>query len=718
MNFVKWIRKNQRKLITVFVVVIMVAFVGGQAFTTLMKGLGKGGNAAVYLYYDNEKIAGNDIMRAQKKLNILADLGAPTILDNFFRAPLLTHILFPNAVSSVQLSDSLKQSIMRGQLNCSLEDIDEFFKQSSGRSELFWILLDAEAKKTGCVISNKQAKEMLKIFLPQLSQGRADAKMIIDSIISRHTAPEEKIFRTFSDLIGITTYAQMITGSGDVTTDQVKALIARSSRQLSGQFVKISAVNFAKEQAQPTEEQLYQQFAKFKKYSPGQIGTDNPYGFGYTFPHRAQLEYLFIERSDVENTVDEPTHQQMENYYRLNSSKYTYEEKIDQNDSESESVTHTRSYNEVSETIKRTIKSEKTQIKADMIINEAIEIIDSRLATLDFENATNEQVAAAAGSYSEASRKINSTYKIPVYSNKTGLLGAADIANDTNLTRLSLQGQSGIPVSIGKVIFAVDGTTTLSRFEIPTPRMFENIGPIRDSYGSIIGIIRIIKTEKEFEPSDFSLTYDNTGVELKESPARTTYSIREQTTEDIKTQRAMETAAEKAEEFSKTVAQKGWDDATGEYNRNNPTSTVRIENISNKREISQKELNIFEMLIKNDPSLNANIQNVIIDNELFARLSAIIPAGETEAKNTMKIVKFQPGKCCYIVKDVNVTPVTAEDYLTAKNQTTFQVESISSQSLGVIHYLPGNILKRTSFRPAKDAEEEPEETDNETDGAV
>ncbi len=718
MNFVKWIRKNQRKLITVFVVVIMIAFVGGQAFTTLLKNFGQGRNSAVYLYYDNEKISGSNIMQAQKELNILADLGAPTILNNFFSSPLLTHTLFPNAVSSVQLSDSLKQAVMQGQLNCSFEDIDTFFKQSSGRSELFWILLDAEAKKAGCVISNEQAKEMLKIFLPQLSQGRADAKMIIDSIISRHAAPEEKIFRVFGDLIGITTYAQMITGSENVTTDQIKAFIARSSRQLSGQFVKISAANFAKTQAPPTEEQLYQQFAKFKKFSPDRISTDNPYGFGYTFPHRAQLEYLFIKRNDVENTVEEPTYQQMENYYRLNSSNYTYEEKIDQNDPESESVTHTRSYAEVSETIKRTIKYEKTQVKANMIINEAIEIIDAGMASLDFENATDEQIAAAAGSYAEASSKTNSKYKIPVYSNKTGLLGAADIANDTNLKRLSLQGQSGIPVSIGKVIFAVDGTTTLSRFEIPTPRMFENIGPIRDSYGSIIGIVRVIKTEKEFEPSDFSLTYDNTGVELKESPARTTYSIREQTTEDIKTQKAMETAEEKAEEFSKIVAQKGWDDAIGEYNRNNPTSTVRIENISNKREISQNELNIFDMLLKNDPSLNANIRKVLIDNELFARLSAIIPAGETEAKNTMKIVKFQPGKCCYVVKDVSVTPVTAEDYLTAKNQTTLQAEAISSQSLNVIHYLQGNIIKRTSFRPAKEAEEEPEETDNETDGAV
>ncbi|MCK5565794.1 MAG: hypothetical protein KAJ07_11155, partial [Planctomycetes bacterium] len=669
-------------------------------------------------YYDNEKITSNDIMQAQKKLNILADLGAPTILNNAFGSPTLTHILFPKAVSSVQLSDSLKQAVMQGQLNCSLEDIDEFFKQSSGRSELFWILLDAEAKKAGCAVSNEQAKEMLKIFLPQISQGRADAKMIIDSIISRHTAPEEEIFRIFGDLIGITTYAQMITDSEDVTNDQVKAFIARNSRQLSAEFVKISAANFAKDQALPTEEQLYQQFAKFKKYSPDRISTDNPYGFGYTVPHRAQLEYLFIKRSDVENTVDEPTNQQMEDYYRLNSGKYTYEEKIDQNDPESGSITNTKSYAEVSETIKRTIKYEKTQAKAEMIVNEAIEIIDAGVATLDFENATDEQIAAAAGNYADASRKINSKYKIPVHSNKTGLLSAADIANDTNLARLSLRGQSRVPVSIGKIIFAVDGTTTLSRFEVPTPRMFENIGPIRNSYGSIIGIVRVIKTEKEFEPSDFSLTYDRTGVELKESPARTTYSIREQAAQDIKTQKAMDIAEQKAEEFSKTVAQKGWDEAIGGYNKNNPTSIVRIENISNKREISQKELNIFEMLIEDDPSLSVTIQNVLIDNEQFARLSAIIPAGETEARNTMKILKFEAGKCCYIVKDVSITGVTEEDYIAAKNQAALQTESTSSQSLSVIHYLPNNILKRTSFRPAKEVEEEPEETDNQTDGAV
>jgi len=51
MHLVKWIRKNERKLMAVVVILIMIAFVGGTALQQLLKHMG-GGNRAAFYYGD------------------------------------------------------------------------------------------------------------------------------------------------------------------------------------------------------------------------------------------------------------------------------------------------------------------------------------------------------------------------------------------------------------------------------------------------------------------------------------------------------------------------------------------------------------------------------------------------------------------------------------------------------------------------------------------
>ncbi len=82
MHLVKWIRKNERKLMTFVVIFIMVAFVGGAAFQQIMSRLGPNpANEAVAYYYEDGKITRNDIARAQTELNVLRILGAERFLN-------------------------------------------------------------------------------------------------------------------------------------------------------------------------------------------------------------------------------------------------------------------------------------------------------------------------------------------------------------------------------------------------------------------------------------------------------------------------------------------------------------------------------------------------------------------------------------------------------------------------------------------------------------
>ena len=712
MHFVKWIRKNQRKLITAIGIMIMVAFVGGQAFQYLMSRFRLGANTAVYLYNENSKISSKTINQARNELDVLQALMAGRLLSSLdIKSMLLAQLLFPNSVSGVQVNDILKQSVMQGQLNCTFEEIDRFFAQSAGRSELFWILLNAEAKNAGCAISAEEAKVMLKQLIPSMTQGQADARQVIDSIISRYSIPEEKIFRIFADLTGVITYCRMITGSEDVTIAQMKATIVRSGQELSSEFVNISAEDFLDDQPEPTEEELYQQFAKYKGLLPGQVTAENPYGFGYHLPDRAQLEYLFVKRNDVEQIVKDSTQQEMEEHYQLNSDRYTHPpEKIDPNDPNSETITRKRSYAEASELIKRALKRENTQRRCDMIINEAIDRIDLSLADIDVESSSDQELAAVVGDYGTVAKKLKEKYNVEVYSGKTGLLSAEDIISDRYLGRILLKGQTQMPIPLSKVVFAVDGTTKLTQFEIPTPRMWENIGPVRDSVGSIVGIVRVTKVEKAIEPSTFELSYSIEMVNLDQTDApQEQYSIRQAVAEDVKIQKAMDSAKARAQELVKSIAEKGWATAISQYNQNYTIGLVRLENVSQLRKISQREILVGKMLSKDNPAQVIGLKNVLIKKEQFNKLSSLIPAGETEAKNIMQIVKFEPDWCYYVVKDVSRTPVTQADYLAIKDQAAYQMDSAASESLGVIHYLPENIIKRTNFRSAKNFKEDTEE---------
>jgi hypothetical protein len=719
MHFVKWIRRNQRKLITVIGIMIMIAFVGGQAFTYLLGRIRPGANTAVYLYYENSKISSKTINEARGKLDVSRELMAGQLLSNLdIKSMLLAQLLFPNSVPGAQVNDILKQSVMQGQINCTFEDIDNFFAQAAGRSELFWILLDAEAKNAGCAISSEEAKAMLKQLIPSLTQGRADARQAIDSIISRYSIPEEKIFRIFADLVGIVTYCRMVTGSEDVTIAQIKAAIVRSGQELNSEFVNISAKNFVNDQPEPTEEELYQQFAKYKQYLSGQITAENPYGFGYHLPDRAQLEYLFVKRNDVEQIVNNPTQQEMEEHYQLNSDRYTYPpEKIDPNDPESETITRTRSYADAAELIKRTLKRENTQRRCDMIINEAIDMVDVSSADIDIESSTDQELAAVASDYAAITKKLKEKYNVEVYSGKTGLLSAEDIISDRYLGRILLKGLTQMPIPLSKVVFATDGTTKLTQFEVPTPRMWENIGPISDSVGSIVGIVRVIKIEKAIEPVELDVSYSIEPVKLdKTDSPQEQYSIRQAVAEDVKIQKAMDSAKTRAQELVKSITEKGWASAISQYNKNYTTGLVRLENVSQLKGISQRELLTGKMLSKDNPAQVVGLKNVLIKKEQFNKLSSLIPAGETEAKNIMQIVRFEPDWCYYVVKDVSRTPVTQADYLAIKNQAAYQVDNVSSESLGVIHYLPENIIKRTNFRSAKIFEEEEEKEESDQGG--
>jgi hypothetical protein len=701
----------------VVVILIMIAFVGGAALQQILRKVGAGAQTVAY-FGEKGKITGRDVLGAQSDLAVLRML----MFHNLFHfgmgdltSRLLAQLLFPDSRIASALSDEMKQAVMQGRLQINIKDIDVFFSQATGRSEYSWILLKAEARQAGCIMTNSQAKQLLRQIIPQLTQGQADAKQLVDFIIKNRSVPEREIFRIVADIWAILAYTKMITSGEDVTISQVKAAIGREGEKINAEFVKINASDFVAAQPEPTAKELDDQFEQYKNFSPGQITDQNPYGFGYKLPAMIAIEYLVLKLDDVRTLVTEPTANETEIFYQQNLDSpayqplFKYDELTDPNDPESK-VQKTKSYAEIAGQIHRIMAQDKTNRQAEMILNEAIGLTEAGFAGINVDQADSAELGKLAGDYKEVAAKLTNKYKIKIYTGQTGMLSDADIVSDRYLGILSVEGQNKKVIPLSTAIFALDelGADGSGTFGVPRVKMWQNIGPAKDMFGSIISILRVIRAETASEPDNVNVSISKTGVVLVDEieQAEKLYSIKDKVAEDIKLQKAMHSTKERAAELVKLVNQKGWTEALDQLNKPQsdtqtaPTVNLQLDKLSDQTRFSVMDIQTARAQSADSPVAATFIRSTIEQKELLDELYSLLPTGKTEAANLTSVFEFKPGACYYVVKNVSRTAVTRQDYLQKKSQVALMLDAARSESLLLIHLRPDNIFKRMNFTPA------------------
>ena len=261
MNLVKLIRKNMTKLMAVFVILIMVAFIMPGLLQKLSMP-GSRGNPVMANYANSGKITGRDIAAASEKLRILRGLYADQFLlrQNDFKSIFLGQLLFPEFSQAAAVSDNLKMTVMRNRLNINPARIDEFFAQARSRSEIFWILLKAEAESFGCGVSIESAGRILQSLIPQLTEGNAQAADLVNALVANRSVTEDQVLKTFADLLAISMYCRISTSCENITTAQLQNTFARTSEKINAEFVALDASLFVDDQAEPGEDELQKHF--------------------------------------------------------------------------------------------------------------------------------------------------------------------------------------------------------------------------------------------------------------------------------------------------------------------------------------------------------------------------------------------------------------------------------------------------------------------------
>jgi len=774
MNLVKWFRKNNKKVMAVVVIVIMIGFVGGSYITQLSQRR-TGRHRTVAWFADNRKITDYDLSLARRELEILRALQANVLLRNQdLRGILLGELLFAEQQTSPALINHIKQTIRTYQYRISDKQINDIYPpRRTLPSSIYWMLLKNEAQLAGIRVPNEQAGELLGKLIPQLFNGQTYSQRI-GFLIKQYGLPQEQLLTIFSQLLAVMQYAQLICLNEDVTSSQITQAVATEQESLDVELVEFDSAVFASSIENPASSIEQEHFDKYKKFFAADVSDENPYGFGYKLPDRVQLEYLIVRLDDVRTIVTPPTNQEKEDYYqRYREELFTKQVPSNPNDPNSPLKQETKSYAEVTDTISQRLLNNKINSTANRILQEAKAITEPSPESTEIEpvNLTAEQFKEMAGD-----EQLSEKHNIKIYAGQTGLLSPIDMQTNEYLARLYLEGQGQNPVSLTRIVFAVYeqvpsdpndpnsplrqrivfavddlAASELGPFDVPKPRMYENIGPLKDPWGSprfglqdtsgqIMAVVRVIKAIKADEPQSIDQTFSTSALEFDpnqpsalsgaegQDTDESIYSVKEKVTEDLKKLAAMETAKSKAEEFIDLAVKDGWDNALDKFNelygqqntqdQNDPNTSgttnaeqdaakpFKLQNLTGLRRISTAAIQTLTAQTAGNPAAQLFLNGSKNQRRFVEQLYSLVPQDSSTVDTVPLVMEFKPDMSFYCIKNISVKRLTLQEYEQIKVTRLQREDYVQSETLAAVHFNPENILKRMKFRTAETGEEQ------------
>ena len=699
----------------VVVIGIMFAFVGGSYLNQLARrrtGLGR----TIAYFADNRKITDKDRAIAIRELEILQTLRADALLRvQDLSGIFLAELLFSERRFSPQLIRHLKRITTTNQCPISDKQINDIYRRSMP-PYMYWLLLKNEAQNAGIAVTNHEVGTLLARVIPQLFPGSTYSQML-GMLVERRRIAEQETLTTFGKLLAVLKYAGIICSNEAVTNPQIMRNVSLEEEKINVEFVKFDSAVFTDTQKQPTHEQISTHFNKYKKFLSGDISKQNPYGFGYKLADRVRLEYIAVKLDDVASTITAPTQEQMQEYYQRYRQQFTQKLRSDPNDPNSPLVERTRTYAQVVDTIERQLHQSKINSNAEMILQDAKTLTDLNLENTDADiaNISTEQLKQMAGDYKTTAEKLGEKYKIKVYSGRTSLLSPADIWKDEYLAMLYVRGYGSSEVALAKIVFAVDplNISEIGPFDVPKPRMYENIGPMKDRRARFAALVRITEAEKSSEPRGIDQVFSKSSLNLdenQEQAAQNSYSIKEKVVEDIQELVAMDTTRSKAEEFAELAAENGWENAIDKFNELYATQNednqgnltkFRLENLTNLQRLSNMTLEALTAQIAGNPGAQQMTNDAQIRAHFIDKLHSLVPQDANSLDSGPQVFEFKPYMSYYCLKTLSVNHLEKKKYEEIKALRVHKEDIAQSQSLAVVHFNPENIVKRTNYRPVR-----------------
>jgi hypothetical protein len=735
MNLMKWLRKNNTKLMAVVVIVLMVAFIGGSSFRYIFRGSG-GMNSAVAHYGHGKKISHYDRMMAGQELEVLTALRADVILENQdLRGLLLSQLLFTQSRGAGAVLDMARQNIQRNRYRISDRQLSALYKDRTATSDIYWILLRNEAAAAGIYVRPQDVGQLLGAIISNPNSaslfGTNSYAQVMQGLTNRFNVSEQYVLATFGKLLAVHQYTQVACAVEDVTGSQIRHIASREGETVNAEFVRLEASAFADKSQTPSDQALTEQFDKYKTEFPGAGSAANPFGFGYKLPSLVQFDYIVLKLPDVEAIIKPPTPEEAEQYYQQNRTQL-YSEKVpsNPNDPNSPTVSRTKSYAEVADTVMRELRRQRIFTKAEQILEEAKRLADANLAPTESENQqlTLEQRREKARDYAKIAQELGKKYNLTLHTGRTGLLNGLVLQSDKYLSRMFLTGAAYAPVRLSQVLFSVkelgdDATVLLS---LPQAEMYASIGPAQDPLlmrtptvaNQIMMIARVVDARKAAAPESLDVSFSTQTLALgdpsEQKEKDKTFSVRDEVIKDLRKVAAWDTTRSRAQEFLALATKDGWDKAVNQFNTRygaqakddpNDPNVFRQDQVMGQQRLSEEGFQTLVAQASNNPAADMILDEAQAEGQFANRLYTLAAAHDEATPVPPQVLEFKPNQSFYVLKSLSVERLTREDFQRMKAMVVRQEEHNQIQNMAVVHLNPENILKRMNFQFVKAANE-------------
>jgi hypothetical protein len=247
----KWMKKNQKKLLAVLGVFLMIAFIATLGYRGPT---GRTRSQTVAAYIGKTPVYHSELEDAKDQWRALMQIAVP---DQ--RIPL------PYAALPYQVVNDIQK-----------------------HPELF-LLLQTEAKQNGISVSNDNAMEF---WVNQLQQP------------AEYAQPHE--IAAIRGLLTILGELRNLGQAVKISRPQWQHEVARQYQAVRLNLVDFRADEFEKNVPNPTPQQLQEHFERYKNTPPRQpdsTASGDTLGFGYQIPARVKLQYIVIPRQSVADSL-------------------------------------------------------------------------------------------------------------------------------------------------------------------------------------------------------------------------------------------------------------------------------------------------------------------------------------------------------------------------------------------------------------------------------
>jgi hypothetical protein len=264
----KILRKNQKFVMVLFAVVLMVMFVAQ---------LGQNGSGSQSSPVLRQVATLNGAKVTQRQLNVLKNEWDTLKSLQYVQSnqpdaqprPLLTAFLIPQLVNQIEQS----------------------YKDS--KTPPLFFLLSQEAQLQGISVSDEELQTIVNSNVQPNGEPGSDERLAVEDSVR--------------DLLLVSKLANRIDSVIKISKPYQEYTLANMEQDLTVAVETLHASSFLKDVPNPTDAEIAAQFDKYKDRVaavtdriPSEFGqADDPLGFGYKTPNRVTLQYIGIRAADV-----------------------------------------------------------------------------------------------------------------------------------------------------------------------------------------------------------------------------------------------------------------------------------------------------------------------------------------------------------------------------------------------------------------------------------